>query len=308
MALWRAGALALAFQAILAGTAFAQSQPPTEEELVVTGRRVEEAIRNFVTELSVPPAREDQLARWDREVCVGVIGIRARYGQFLVDRISQRAVSIGLRAGEPGCRANVVVFVTPDSDRLAQELVDDFETLMAANWTDNTITQGREALQAFAATPRAVRWWHISSTVTADGQVLGDAPSSRSGDQFRTQVVRTTSLGFGRLNRTTRQDFSRVIIIVDARRAAGMQFDALADYVSMVALAQVDADADTSGVDTILNLFADQSEARPTAMTDWDLAYLDGLYNAPRNARDADQQEEAIVRRMQEGVTAPPEE
>jgi hypothetical protein len=118
--------------------------------------------------------------------------------------------------------------------------------------------------------------------------------------------MRTTSLGFGRLSRTTRQDFNRVIIIVDATQAAGIQFEALADYVSMVALAQIDPDARPTGVDSILNLFNDQAALRPTTITEWDLAYLRGLYEAPRNARNSNAQEGAIARSMADEVSAPP--
>lgn len=307
MSAWRPAALALVLAAQPLIAAPAQAQTVTEDELVVTGRRIDEAVRNFVEELSAPTTSEDQLGRWNREICVGAIGIRARYGQYLVDRISQRAVQIGLQAGSPGCRANVVVFVTPDANRLAAGMVEQFQSLMAVRYSDNTVTAGGEALDAFVNTPRPVRWWHVAYTTTADGQTLRDAPASNGASGMRGQVVRTTSLGFGRLSRTTRQDFNRVIIIIDATQAAGVQFDALADYVAMVALAQVDPDADTSEADTILNLFNDRSAGRPSGMTEWDLAYLNGLYAAPRNARSADAQESAIARSMGEEITAPPE-
>ena len=135
---WRVLA-SLAALCFIFGGSSAFAEDSSSEDIVITGSRTQEAIRNFVTELSAPPSREDQLARWDREVCVGVMGIRARYGQFLVDRISQRAVEVGLRAGSPGCRANVVVFVTPDSDHFTSELVQEFPDLVGANWTDNQI-------------------------------------------------------------------------------------------------------------------------------------------------------------------------
>lgn len=304
---WRpaTAALTLVAQALFAGAAAAQTT--SSEEIVVTGSRVEEAIRDFVTELSAPPPAEDQLARWNREVCVGVIGIRARYGQFLVDRISQRAHDIGLQPGAAGCRANVVVFVTQDSQALAETLATQFRNLMGDTQEDNLNTQGDEALAAFVNAPRPVRWWHVSNTVTEDGQVLRDVQASNSAQGLRGQVVRRSSMGFGRLSRTTRQDFSRVVIIVDATAAAGMQFDSLADYVAMVALAQVNPDADVSDVDTILNLFGEAGEAAPTAMTEWDLAYLDGLYNARRNARNSRAQEAEIARRMGETVRGEPE-
>jgi len=296
-----------AMAAVLTCAAPVWAQPaqpaPADEEIVVVGRQVDDAVRDFVTQLSAPPPAEDQLARWDGEVCVGAIGLQARYGQFLVDRISQRAAQLGLRPGQPGCRANVVVFVTPDSDRLTREIVAQFQDLVGARWEDNSNTQGREALQAFVDTPRTVRWWHVSQTVTADGQRLGDVQASNGAGGLRGQVVRTTSLGFGRLSRTTRQDFSRVVIVVDATRAAGLQFDSIADYVAMVALAQVDPDADTSAYPTILNLFSADAN-RPTTMSEWDLAYLDGLYNARRTARNSNAQEQDIARRMREGGQA----
>lgn len=298
-------AAAFATLLVLSPVAAAQSPAP-QEEIVVNAPAVEEAIRNFVAELSAPPARENQLARWDHEVCVGVIGIQARYGQFLADRISQRAAEIGLAPAGPGCKANVVVFVTPDSGLLAREIVNQFQELMGVAWRDNEITQGREALDAFVASERPVRWWHVSNTVTADGQVLRDVPASQnSRGEFEAQVLRTTSFAFGRLSRTTRQDFSRVIIVVDATRAAGRRFDALADYVAMVALSQIAPDADPSEVPSILNLF--DAASPPSAMTEWDIAYLTGLYEAPRTARNSGQQEAAIARSMGEQVATPPQ-
>ncbi len=302
---WRVLA-SLAALCFIFGGSSAFAEDSSSEDIVITGSRTQEAIRNFVTELSAPPSREDQLARWDREVCVGVMGIRARYGQFLVDRISQRAVEVGLRAGSPGCRANVVVFVTPDSDHFTSELVQEFPDLVGANWTDNQITQGREALQEFTTSSRPVRWWHVANTVSADGEVLGDVQTQNGARGLSGQVIRTTSLGFGRLSRTTRQDLSRVIIVIDATRVAGRQFDALADYVAMVALSQVDPDADPSTLDSILNLFGDAASGAPSSLTEWDKAYLTGLYEAPRNARNSQQQETAISRSMERDLVTPP--
>jgi hypothetical protein len=51
----------------------------------------------------------------------------------------------------------------------------------------------------------------------------------------------------------------------------------------MVTFAQIDPEADTSGYASILNVF-DQPEAA-TSLTDWDKAYLDGLYAAQRTQK-----------------------
>lgn len=303
---------AVAALALCASTAFAQSAPPasqsSEDEIVVTAQR--QLLRDFVGELSAEPNSEDQIARWDRRICPSVAGLPARQAQYIVDRIAYRAYGVDLEAGEPGCRVNVLVIVTRDSDVIAQTIFEDYGNVVASIGDEDGNTRGRAALNDFVHTPRAVRWWHVSQTVTENGQVLGgnNGRSSRTGDGFSgVQVARVTDPG--RLRRSTRQDFNRVLIIVDAARAQGIQFEALADYISMVALAQLDPTADTREYPTILNLFSDREAGRqtPVSMTEWDEAYLTGLYGAPRQARNSRQQENAIARSMQgENLPASP--
>ena len=299
---------ALAFSYGAAPNAHAQDQAAAgqqEDEIVVTGSRLRELIGEFVGHVSAAAPAEDQMARWDRRICPGVAGLGARQGQFIADRISQRAFGVGLDAGEPGCEPNVLVLVTPDSDRLARSIVDDYPGLVGFYAGQEAVTRGHEQLEDFASTPRPVRWWHVSQTVTADGGVLGHANSrtGQSGGMRNVQIVRNGRAS--RLSRNTHQDFNRALIIVDARRSDGKQLDALADYIAMAALAQLEPDADTSAVLTILNLFSEEG-AVPASMSDWDLAYLSGLYRAPRDARNAQQQAGAITRSMAREMTTPP--
>lgn len=280
---------------------------PAPDEIVVEGHRLQQALSDFVGVVSTPPNGEIQLARWDRRICVSVAGIRAQYGQFMVDRIAQRAFQVGLEAGAPGCTPNVLVLVTPDANALAQELVDNDKPLLAAY---DTGTRGRDALDDFANNTRAVRWWHVAQTVTADGQVVRGSISlhTMGGNGMSGEGPAVVRVGdMGRTRSTTRQDFNRVIIIVDATRAQGFQFAALSDYVAMVALAQLDPSADTSQFPSVLNLFTDQAAGRdvPAGMTDWDVAYLGGLYDARRNAASTRQQRRDIAHHMNGQVSTP---
>ena len=78
-----------------------------------------------------------------------------------------------------------------------------------------------------------------------------------------------------------------------------MRFSALADYVAMVTLAQIDPGADTRQLDSILNLFEDErSRQTLSGLTDWDQAYLLSLYEARWNARVVGQQRNDVRRRM----------
>jgi hypothetical protein len=98
------------------------------------------------------------------------------------------------------------------------------------------------------------------------------------------------------------------LIIVDARQAQGLQFQALSDYVAMVSLAQLDPNGEATGIPSILNLFAEHQAGGtpPAAMTEWDEAYLDGLYNARRTAPNEVWQRRDIASRMVEGLEQPP--
>jgi hypothetical protein len=262
--------------AALAFSGLAQAQAPApeaSETVVVTGQRTEEAVRTFVDEIAVSMRGGDQLARWDRRICPGVAGLRARYAQFVIDRMAQRVFDVGLDIGEPGCRANVLIVVSMDPDGVAEELFDDHRDALGYYDERGRRTLGREALRAFVASDAPVRWWHVSRTITQSGEMIGDTSDGSPPVDF-------TLGNASRLRRSTHQDFGAAFIIVDAQRITDIDLDfaALADYLAMVTLAQVDPAANTQDLPTILNLFA-QADA-PHELTDWDIAYLRGLYVA----------------------------
>jgi hypothetical protein len=61
---------------------------------------------------------------------------------------------------------------------------------------------------------------------------------------------------------------------------------------------------ETAAYPSVLNLFG--NSARPvTGMTAFDVAYLDGLYHATRNARTANQQQGEIADRMDRTLNGP---
>jgi len=282
--------------ASLANPASAQTIAP-EDDIVVTASRLNEMIREFVGEVSVEQPGENQIARWNRRICPQIAGLGQRQAQFIADRMAQRAAQIGLRPGGPDCRANVLIFVTPDADRFTAALTDQFTEVFTPG-VPNMHEQGDEALSQFVTSDAPVRWWHVAQTVSAEGVIVRNTdPRTRQGDLTGVSVVRTGVVG--RMNRATRQDFNRAILVVDATRAAGVRFDALADYIAMATLAQINPDADTRQVDTVLNLFAPPSGGvQAGGMTTWDISYLDGLYSARRNASNERRQRADISRRM----------
>jgi len=263
--------------------------PPAErstpvEDIVVEGRQrdARERAIPYVREV-IAPARRSEPARWPDHVCVQVMNLEGEAARYLADRVSTVASDVGLTVGEGGCEPNILIAVTDDGDRMARELVEarPRQFVLGSAGTD----RGRLALDAFQTSGAPVRWWHVSMpvdiytgrpSVRVPGQPVFSAPIGG--------ITKPSDLGnYGqvvvgsRLTNHSRNDLQQVIVIIDVAAADGTGLIELADYVAMVALVQVDPDAETRGYDTILNLFT-EGATPPPHMTDWDWAFLTGLY------------------------------
>ena len=307
----------------------AQQPASTSDEIVVTGERLREMTEAYAGAVAVAPAAADQYPRWDTRLCTRVAGLSPADAQTLIDHIARRAHAVGVQAERVGCQPNLVIIFAPDGDQLAREIVDQRRDLLGYYSEDDVVTAGRDALEAFANTPRPVRWWHVARTTTADGRQLTDTHSS-PGDNPRAaqeasgegpgdpQATANAILGGSRfenmegvrsqgtrMRRATRHDLSFALVIVDTRRTAGAAPAAVADYLAMATLVQLNPNADMSAFPSVLNLFqsGNAGAAAPAGMTDWDLAYLEGLYGATREAASANRQRADIARRMAEEVS-----
>jgi hypothetical protein len=304
---WTAGVLALA-----ACPAFAEppappppdasTQPPTEvKPVTVTAQRMD-AIKSFVAQVSAAP-QQKQMARWDRTICSGVLGLPEQHAQYLNDRLAANAIGVGLQTGKPGCKPNVLIFVAPDADTFVAEIVKKHAGAFGAAGAANT--RGRKALAEFTLRPRPVRWWHLSETAGADGARLGESVDNGGGKGSRmTLQVYNAS----RIHPNTQEVFANVIIVVDAKRAVGVSYQALCDYISMVALAQIDPHADATDLPSILNLFKDRDAGAvlPTGLTDWDHSYLKALYAVRADVRSDKKEQDEITDEMKKAAAKPP--
>lgn len=268
----------------------ASAQTPTDnqavrlEDVEVTGRRLDSLISNFVREVAAPNHGRS-FARWDRSICVGAVNLRYETAQYVVDRVSTIAEDVGLSPGRPGCTPNLLIIATSDGQSLARQLV---ETRRGAlRLGGSGMDRGGVALQDFMDADRPVRWWQISMPTDSDtgGRAIrlpGDCRHDCQDPQDFGPVI--LAYPPSRLSTQIVDNIFRTIVIVDVDEASQLNATQLADYIAMVSLAQIDPRADTSSYATILNVFsAAQDEA---SLTEWDKAYLDGLYRARRNQRD----------------------
>jgi len=259
------------------------TDPVQLEDVVVTGRRLDDLVRDFVGEVAAPNSGRG-LARWDGPVCVGVANLRNDAAQYITDRVSTVAEDLGLRPGAPGCTPNILIIATADGREVASRLVSDRARSFRAGGSG--MDQGSAALRQFTQSERPVRWWQQSMPVDSEtgrravrlpgdcegpcntapnGSVLGYAPiiNVDSASRLRTQIV---------------DRMFRTIVIVDVDAIQQVSLSQLADYVAFASMAQIDPEADTSAYASILNVF-DHPEVADS-LTTWDKAYLSGLYQA----------------------------
>ncbi|HEV7352369.1 MAG TPA: hypothetical protein VGN74_04495 [Brevundimonas sp.] len=277
-------AASLTSQPAPAGAQDPTAPAPVElEGLTVTGRRLDDVISDFVTEASAPVRRRG-LARWRDPVCVGVVNLRADAAAFIADRVTAVAADLGVDAGREGCRPNIAVIATDDASTLAAALT---EARRRAFRTGATGTdRGGAALRDFVETERPVRWWQTSLPIDSrTGQRAVRAPGvcrgecRGVGDFAPIVVVDSASL----LRSTIIDNLQRAIVIIDVDDIQNVSLAQLADYVAMVSLAQIDPNAQTDSYASILNVFAMPDTAE--GLTEWDRAYLAGLYNSEQNLR-----------------------
>ncbi|NBW14021.1 MAG: hypothetical protein EBR82_39085 [Caulobacteraceae bacterium] len=256
----------------------APAQGPDEPvdlgDVTIEGRRLQDMTEDFVREVG-QPSRGRGLARWKDGVCVGVANLQPEVAQYIVDRVSTVAQDLGLKAGEPGCNPSVLIVATTNANAFTEEFVSRRPRLFVVGASGTDL--GRSALQRFIHTDRPVRAWTVTLPTDSDTGVAAvklpgqDPPiiAIRGASRLTTQIVDVTKRSF---------------VIVDVDRISGANLTQLADYLAMVTLAQIDPDADTSGYATVLNLFSTPDQVE--GLTQWDMAYLTGLYDAQRTLQN----------------------
>jgi hypothetical protein len=79
------------------------------------------------------------------------------------------------------------------------------------------------------------------------------------------------------------QGLQSVIILVDGKRANELNIGQLADYITLVGLAQIRPDANTGTAPTILTVFTG-ADPQPQGLSPWDESFLRGLYTTKQSS------------------------
>lgn len=271
----------------------ARSNDPVSEidDVVVTGQRLRGAVNDFIGEIAAPAGAGRGLARWRHGLCVGVVNFRNEAGQYLADRVSDEARNLGLTAGEPGCKPSVIIVGTTDGAEITRDWVNIRPA--AFHVGIGSMTRSRAALRRMQEGDVPVRWWHVSipmdersgePAIRMPGQEQAPTTATFAASRLRTQVV---------------DYLARVVIVVDVTKLGDVNLSQLGDYVTMIALAQVNPEGDTSGFDTVLNMFDDPKET--LGITAWDREYLGALYGLEAGYVNRVQQAGAMADAIERG-------
>lgn len=237
------------------------------EDIIVSGERGERhaQARQQAREISPRPASvQAPLARMQAPVCPGVFGAATNTAYEIIGRIRSNAERIGHEVirGEP-CAANVIVaFVDNPQDEFEQLRADYHYTVRGLDyWDAKRVREQRGPVLA----------WNVTATMTRDGVAgFGNPPT------FSSTAISRTELG-------VRNDIGISVVMIRRDAIANMDTIAIADYVTMRALAQTRTPEGATQLGTILELFEEGVEAPPYRLTAFDVAYLTSLYSDQAN-------------------------
>ena len=262
------------------------SDKPGLDQITVEAQRerklVEHEVSSFVSAISVAPFHES-LARWQTPLCPLVAGLPRQHGEFILSRVSRIAADAGVPLAPEHCRGNFYVVVTADPEGLLKV------------WSKRDVFMygdaGGTKIRAFVKSTSPVRVWY-NANLSAEGLPLtpnggsgfaaGAMGPTMGGGPLGGVPTNEHALGF-RLKHDEVRDLSSVIVLIDSRRAKGVSFGQLADYVALIGLAELRPDADVGNAPTILHLFPASGKAPPAGLSPWDQAFLKALYHTEQS-------------------------
>jgi len=267
---------------LAAGAAAAQ---PTEN-VTVTGTRERQVLEKFVQGFAAPARITGKLARWEDGVCPIVVGLKPQFTTFIAGRVKQVAATVGAPVnGNAGCRPNLQIVFTSAPQALLDNVRQKQEPFLG-------YADSREQRIALATVKHPIQAWYTTATKDLRGNVQIDSartagkgmeityacmPPQEGMCTLHLSNAHGASVTGNRLGDGLRTGFYHVIVVAEPAKLLDHEMGTLADYIAMVALAQIPQPETCQPLPSIVNLLA-RDCAPVTALTGNDLAYLRGLY------------------------------
>jgi hypothetical protein len=264
------------------------------ESVTVTGSR--DAYHDFSQTFAAETHVTGKMARWEHHICPIVVGQNAKYTAFITQHIKYVALAAGAPVNtEASCAPNIeIVFTTTPQaliDTVSEKQSDylGYFTSSAQQKELATVTRPIQAWYATETTDRkgrihpdtgrtlniGNRITNLSSLANGNSDILNNAPG-----QSLTDLPPFYASDGNHLNDGIHTGFRHVLIVLDSTKLGGQEIVPLTDYISMLALSQINSLDACQGLPSIVNRMARDCRHEPeNSLTMYDLAYLQGLYH-----------------------------
>jgi hypothetical protein len=231
-------------------------------------------------------AQTGKIARWDDPVCPMTLGLSPDQAKFISYRVRHVADLVGApRIRGNTCQSNVEIVFTAEP----QKLLDAVAAKRSAYLGYHHIAEAKQ----LAAVTHPIQGWYLTATRGAGGATAEDVAAGNLGSMAGAPGSAESAMNAGnspsgcagsRISDCRSSQFANILIVVDANRLQDVKIGQIADYVAFLALAQMKPVDKCGPNPTILDLLSTDCTDRsaPTGLTETDLGYLKGLYNAER--------------------------
>ena len=239
---------------------------PTEIEVLSQREMARRVFKDNLRQMAERLSVFESMPRFFQPLCIEVAGLEPGQARFVADRILATSLELGLGKPRAGCRANAVVIVVRDPERMYRTLVCKRLDLVGVQPFRDVHTR---RLENEVRDKRPVVWWSVLSTANADGVTFNDLG-----------LVVSQSNAASRITGSTYRPKALSVVMYDADQVGGTTLDQIADNAALYILGMPRREIDFDGValPSMLSLFADGPELAPAGLTDFDRAYLRGMY------------------------------
>ena len=240
-------------------------------------RNVPEAIIDKFVGSLTSPARAGKIARWKTGVCPMTTGLAPKFAAYISWRVRDVARQIGAPvAADDGCKPNIhIIFIDQP-----QALLDGVRKKSPAylGYYDN-----ESQADALAKVTRPIQSWYITQTEDAHGALHFDShvtgggmvevpvfcitPPCSSYNTIKLPDAQAYATTGTRLGDGLSSVFYHVLVVADPAKLRDNEVGAMADYIAMLALAEIDKPDICGALPSILNLLAPDCAQKPGAMT-----------------------------------------
>jgi hypothetical protein len=256
---------------------------------------------------AAPARMTGKIARWEDGICPTALSLKPAFLKFITQRVRAVAAQVGAPVNlDAACKPNLEIVFTTQPQALVDGLKKDHEIYLG--YADNA---GQRAAPAKVTHP--IQAWYATQTKDVRGMAEVDNPK---GGGVELQIVvpeppyvitmtmphaHGRNVTGSRLGDGLHSAFHHVIIAANPDKLVQHEIGALADYISLLALTQLDSLDICQQLPSIVNLLAPGCARPVSALTDNDLAYLRGLYRmgADRNIRV---QQDEIAYQMEQAL------